>query len=188
MQFSKECTTTQITMPESEDYQSIHEAGKDRDPTTVCVQLRPLKSDIIIRFLVLQCEILVKSPHWHLLRFSISTIKYMCNLYNSIIVLLVLQIFCKKVSNPAFRLPEVLPSFYHEEMTTSGETDQLSADVVINCCISRGVMQEINFIFQTFYFLVVVYLSGPVTKTKVNVQIQRPVRCHLLAKCCEGLY
>ncbi|CAH3133616.1 unnamed protein product, partial [Porites lobata] len=26
MQFSKECTTTQITMPESEDYQSIHEA------------------------------------------------------------------------------------------------------------------------------------------------------------------
>lgn len=48
MQFSGECTTTQITMPESEDYQSIHEAGKDRDPTTVCVQLHPLKSDIII--------------------------------------------------------------------------------------------------------------------------------------------
>ena len=73
-------------------------------------------------------------------------------------------------------------------MRTSGETGQLSAYVVINCCISRGVMQEINFIFQTFYFLVVIYLSGPVTKTKVKEQIQRPVRCHLLAKCCEGLY
>ena len=48
MQFSGECTTTQITVPESEDYQSIREAGKDRDPTTVCVQLHPLKSDIII--------------------------------------------------------------------------------------------------------------------------------------------
>lgn len=48
VQFSGECTGTQSTMLESDDYQSIHEAGKDRDPTTVCVQLHPLKSDIII--------------------------------------------------------------------------------------------------------------------------------------------
>ena len=99
MQFSGGCTSTQSTMLESNDYQSIHEAGKDRDPTNVCVQLHPLKINIIIWFLVLQCKILVKSLHWHLRRFSIST-KYMCNLYNSIIVLLVLQIFCCKSRIP----------------------------------------------------------------------------------------
>ena len=48
MQFSGECTSTQSTMLESNDYQSIYEAGKDRDPTNVCVQLHPLKINIII--------------------------------------------------------------------------------------------------------------------------------------------
>ena len=112
IQFSGECSSTQSTMPESENYQSTHEAGKDRDPTTACVQLHPLKSNIIW-FLVLQCKILVKSLHWHLLWFSIST-KYMCNLYNSIIMLLVLQIFCCKSRIPTARGSPYLLSWRDE--------------------------------------------------------------------------
>lgn len=146
MQFSGECTSTQSTMLESNDYQSIHEAGKDRDPTNVCVQLHPLKINIIIWFLVLQCKILVKSLHWHLRRFSIST-KYMCNLYNSIIVLLVLQIFCCKSRIPTAWGSPYLLSWRDEN---EWETGQLSAYMVINCCISRGAMQEINLFFKCF--------------------------------------